>query len=154
MSDTDLSQEEMELLVRSIFAVFRLVATADGRADAREIESFKQMLKVSAQSDNPLLQRVLQQAAGESEQRTSSPPVPGSGEADAPETLRSAADLLESKLGEKESLGFKVGLVMMGKRIAEASGGGFLGLGKRTAQEEAEAIAAIKSLLRVEIPDR
>lgn len=144
MSDQTLSKEENELLVQAVFAVFRLVAEADGTVDKKELGRLEQMLSAGAEQSHPLFRSVLRQAVEERESRVSDP---GSSETDPLTTLKKAAEMLDARLPEEDARGFKAALVMFGKRISDASRGGVLGMGDKSADKESRALAAIQSAL-------
>jgi tellurite resistance protein len=144
MSDQALSKEENELLVQAIFAVFRLVAEADGTVDRKELGRLEQMLSTGAEQSHPLFRSVLRQSVEERESRVSDP---GSSEADPLAVLKRAAEVLDARLQEEDARGFKAALVMFGKRISDASRGGVMGLGDKSAEKENRALAAIQSAL-------
>ncbi len=144
MSDQVLSSEDNELLVQAIFAVFRLVAEADGDVDRKELKQLEQMLQTGAEEGNPRFRQALRQSVAERESRVSEP---DSADTDPLATLKRAAELLDARLPEEEAKGFKVALIMFGRRISDASRGGILGIGDKGAAEENRALSAIQSAL-------
>jgi hypothetical protein len=72
---------------------------------------------------------------------------PGSAPDDPLATLKQAGELLDARLPEADAKGFKTALIMMGKRIADASRSGLFGLGKKGDAEESRALADIQSAL-------
>ena len=144
MGDQTLSRDDNELLVRAIFAVFRLVAEADGTVDRKELRQLEQMLDAGAEGGHPLFREVLRQSVQERESRVSDP---GSAPGDPLETLKQAGEMLDARLPEADAKGFKSALIMMGRRIADASRSGLFGLGKKGDAEESRALADIQSAL-------
>ena len=54
----------------------------------------------------------------------------------------------QSRMGMDEARRFKMALLLLGRNIALAEGGGFLGLGERTSEQEKAALVTIASALR------
>jgi hypothetical protein len=68
--------------------------------------------------------------------------------------LQKTGALLDRKLNADDANKVKVTLVMIGKHIAESSGGGFLGFGKKISKDEKLALAGIIHCLGIELGNR
>lgn len=146
MEHAKLTDDETERLVGAPFAVLALVAGADGQVDRREIKRFQQMIEAASSASEPRFSELMQIAV-----KTCDAWLVrlNAGEIDGEARLRDVATLLDTRLDARDAEAFRLGLVSMGERIADASGGGFLGLGQRTAEQEAAALSRIRSLLGV-----
>jgi hypothetical protein len=141
-----LSPIETETLVDALYAVFALVAGADGDVDEGESKRFAQMLEVAAQGDEPL-RSVIAKALEHSEQRQAK--AFASAE-EAVDKVRAALRIAEQRWSADAVARYREGLYKMGQALGEASGGGFLGLGARTSQEERDALAVLAACLGVD----
>ena len=146
MSDSKLEQGDSDLLVQAVFAVFRLVAQADGSIDGSELKRFEQMLRLGAEAGHPQFRGVLQQAIAERESRVSGE---GSTESELLATLRKASEVLDTRMSEQDARGFKTALVMLGNRVGEASRDGLFGLKDSGAEAESRALSAIQQALGI-----
>ena len=143
---TAFTQEEFDLLKRSVFMVFAAVAASDGKIEKKEAETFVKSLTSGELLENPLMNRIVTNVIHD---------IPGimasifSGEAPSP-----AVELLQVRLVVDERMpadqadGFKRALLTLGHSIASASGGLF-GFGSKVSKEEKQALAAIATCLGV-----
>ena len=139
----ELSPGEMDALVEALYAVLVLVAGADGAVDPKEEKRFAELLVAASQTDEPL-HSVIERARATMPGPTSSPSL---AHEDAIDRVRAGVRVAEDKLKPEAAERFKDGLYCMGKALAEASGGGFLGLGKRLSHEEQDALVVLAACL-------
>lgn len=137
-----MSEEDRALLADAPAAVFVVVAGADGTVDDKERGRFAEILAASSNSNEGVLGEVLSLA----EQRSVSSLDALSTET-AEKLLQRGAEVARTVLSTEDWAAFKRGLLFIAERVASASGGGALSLGKRTAQEERAAIDRIQALL-------
>jgi tellurite resistance protein len=139
----ELSASETETLVDALYAVFALVAGADGEVDEPERKRFMEMLGAAAQGPEPL-HSVIVKALDHSDDRKAK--AFASSEA-AVDKVRAALRIADDRWDADAAGRFKHGLYKMGQAIAEASGGGFFGLRTRTSQTERDALAVLAACL-------
>jgi hypothetical protein len=146
MPNAKLTDDETERLVGAPFAVLALVAGADGQVDRKEIKRFEQMIGAASGASEPRFGELMQIAV-----KTCDAWLVrlNAGEIDGEARLRDVATLLATRLDPPAAEAFRLGLVSMGERIADASGGGLLGFGKRTASQEAAVLSKIRQILGV-----
>jgi len=146
MANGKLTDDETERLVGAPFAVLALVAGADGKVDRKEIKRFQQMIEAASSASEPRFAELMQIAA-----KTCDAWLVrlNAGEIDGESRLRDVATLLATRLDPQDAAAFRLGLVSMGERIADASGGGLLGFGKRTADQESAVLNKIRGMLGV-----
>ncbi|HEX7478033.1 MAG TPA: hypothetical protein VF331_09525 [Polyangiales bacterium] len=142
----ELSAMDLSRLEDAFYAVLTLVAGADGTVDPKEARRFTQMLEAVRGGDEPLLARLAAQALSSNSARL---PKQALAAAAAAENVRAAASVADTQLSAEAAQRFKQGLYLMGKQLAEASGGGVLGLRGRTSEEERTALAELAALLGV-----
>ncbi len=143
---SQLAPAETETLVDALYAVLALIAAADGEIDEKEHKRFLEMLSAAAQTDEPL-RSVIKAALDHAESREAK--AYASSQA-AIDQVRAALRVVEQRFPPEATRSFRHGLYVMGKAIAEASGGGFLGFGSRTNQAERDALAVLAACLGLE----
>jgi len=141
------TEEETARLADAPYLVFLVVAAADGKVDEKEVSAFQKALVQAAASEHPVVHemfaRGLQDPEGRLRKLLSETPAP----ADA---LAAAGALISEKLPRDEANGIKMALFLLGKAVAEASGG-FLGFGSRISKQEKKALAAVLLLLGIDL---
>lgn len=137
-----ISNDDKEILWRSPVLSFFLVAAADGNVDDQEIAGFEGMIANPAIFQSKLFRKIAKDVE----------PYVGSyfeelmaGDFDYQGALRETADLLDQKY-PWEAETFKLSMLTMGKRVAQASGG-FLGVGSKISKEEKAALVDIANTL-------
>ena len=134
-----LDADDIKTLAYAPVAVFCIVAGADGNIDKKEIRAFQKEVLTGVVTESELLQRVMVQVVTEFETLIKEFL---NREIDAREKLGEILSIINTKLGDREALEFKLSLFGMGKSVAEASGG-FLGFGSRISKQEKEALAGL-----------
>lgn len=141
------TEDEQKLLADAPFLVFLVVAGADGNIDKKEARAFQQALVEAASSTHPVVHQMfasgLQDPQGRIQKLISGSLVPS-------ESLEAAGELLARKLPQDEANAVKMALVLVGKHVAEASGG-FFGFGKKMSKDEKQALAAVLMLLDIQL---
>jgi chorismate synthase len=137
--------EEWRTLQFAPLWVFTAVAGADRNIDQKEAGALAKELSEWAQFKEPLVQEVLLSVARDlanvmTQYRTDSRDVMAG--------LKDVADLLDRKAMQEQVKNFKGALLLIGRNIAQASGGGPLGLGDKVSAEEKTALALIMMALR------
>lgn len=145
--NTDFSSDDFETLKQSVFLIFFLVSAADGKVDKKELVAFVKLLSDPEKIKNSLLNRIVTNVIHE---------VP----AIVSEMARKKLDyinelgklkrVIDDNLSSEDANSFKMSLLLVGKEIAEASGG-FLGFGSKISNEEKGALAAIALCLGVNL---
>lgn len=131
------TDEEWSLFKHMPFAIFAMVAGADGKIDDREMAQLTKEVENAEALRTPLLRELLADIT------KSDLPTLIVESLDTWEFEHQAAkmrDTLKEKLGADEYQRFVVSLFLFGLNIAKASGGGFLGLGAKICQEEKDAL--------------
>jgi len=142
----DLTPEEWELLMQAPYLVFLTVAAADGVVDKKEVKSLTKILAKAKEQPSVLLQKVLAESAHKAGEIINGIIAGGGNTIDA---LQQVQELVDSRFDADEAMLFKVSLLLISKEVAEASGGGFLGFGKKISKEEKMAMAAIALTLKL-----
>ncbi|OUS23722.1 hypothetical protein A9Q99_27180 [Gammaproteobacteria bacterium 45_16_T64] len=144
------TEEEWQSLLYAPLMIFNIVAGADGRIDQKEAQEFKNLLVEGLLSDIELMKLVMNELLQDLEGLTSKV---FSGEMDPNDCMESIRRAVDVELNEEEALAFKLALLTIGKKIAQASGG-FLGMGSKICLSEKQAMARLAAALHViEIPD-
>ena len=142
---TEFSQSDFDALKQSPFLIFFLVAAADGNVDKKEVAALQKLLSDSDNFKNRLLNRIITNVI------TDIPNIILSmmqKEMNYIEELDKLKNIIDTNLSPTEANEFKIALFMVGKQIAEASGG-FLGFGSKISKEEKGALAAIAVCLGI-----
>lgn len=138
--------EEWQLLSNAPALVFLAVASADGNVDKKEKESFARLMQEIATTGSGLLQDIVVNGnmdfigilQGMAEQSL-----------DLPQQIHEIGKIVDRHCGKDEAFNFKMALWGMGKEVAQASGGGMLGLGKKISKEEETVLAGIGVVLGI-----
>jgi hypothetical protein len=141
----EFAPEDFEVLKRSPFLVFFIVAAADGKVDKKELLAFLEILFDSDKYPNVLFNRILENVRNDV-----STIVSGIADKnlDYIEELSNLRRIIDDNFSPEDAIAFKMSLLMISKEIAEASGG-FLGFGNKIRKEEKAAIAAIAMCLGI-----
>lgn len=140
--------EEWRTLQFAPLWIFSLVAGADGSIDKKEIAALAKELQEAVLFKEPLARDVLLSVA------TNFADVMSQYQADSRNAvtgLRDVADLLDKKASSQQADNFKKAVLLIGRNVAEASGGGLLGLGKKMSDQETSALALAAVTLRVSL---
>jgi len=143
--NTDFSHDDFETLKQSVFLIFFIVAAADGKVDKKELIAFVKLLSDPEKIKNSLLNRIVTNVIND---------VPtivyemAKKKLDYIEELGKLKKIIDDNLSSEEANSFKISLFLVGKEIAEASGG-FFGFGSKISKEEKGALAAIALCLGV-----
>jgi len=139
--------DEWQLLEFAPLWVFTAVAGADRNIDKKEMMAFAKELAESQLFKNDLAQEVLS-STGRGLDKTM--PAFGADSRTIDGGLGEVADLLDAK-NEADAEGFKRALILVGRNIAESSGGGILGLGSKTSEVEMKALMICCASLRLKL---
>ena len=143
------THDEWQSLMLAPLIIFNIVGGADGRIDQREAVEFKRLLVEGLLSDIELMKLIMSDLLQDLESLTNRLV---SGELDPNQCMESIRSALDAKLTKEDALEFKLALLSIGKKIANASGG-FLGMGDRICLSEKQAMARLAAVLHViEIP--
>jgi hypothetical protein len=139
----DLPEGLRALLHRAPYAVFVAVSGADARIDRHEIARFEEALTHPAYQ---VLRRYRDPEADGTDlvQDLLRP------DADPYTELDRLAGWIKAMLAPAETLAIKHALARLGVEIAEASGGGPLGLGDKVSKQERVALQAIRLALKLD----
>ena len=139
------NDSEWQALSYAPAIVFALVAGADGVIDKKEIESFKVQIVKTLAFDSGLLRAIMVQ---ELSRFTALFDGIYAGTIEPADTLLEIAAIIEAKLSADEAGQFRAELLMIGRYVAEASGG-FLGLfGSKVSKAEQQALDFLKTHLQ------
>ena len=137
-----ISAKQWEILESGPALVFLVVAASDGKVGKRETTTFAKVIVGAAhlEAECPSLGRAL----GASLEKV--PEVIAKIEAvekfDSAGELRRIGETVDACLSEDEAQNYKLGLLYIGKEVAEAAGG-FFGMGRRISEREATALKMI-----------
>ena len=148
MTDTrGLSKDEWDMLLAVPFAVFFLVAYADGRLAAAERRAFASIVDdIRAHANRPedgLVREVMGQISGDPGQILNR--LDGQMGTSLPfyEVLSAGRTVLDGKLGADESLAFKEAMINLAEKVAQA----WPIVGRRTSVEEQRSIDFVRDRL-------
>ena len=146
---SEFSDDEWKILQNSPWIACLLVAGSDGVVDPKELrEMFKQMTQAAEAPG--LLGEVLKSMVGDKhDPRTDLILIAEEG--DTASQLVAAGKLVNQRIPDKAAEAFKVNLLRVGYAVANASGGGFMGLGSKVSEEERNSLAVLASSLSVRI---
>jgi hypothetical protein len=138
-----LTADEMNLLVYAPIVVFCLVAGADRKIDSKEINAFQRELVKGVATESEALQAAMIEAIADFKPLVNHLLNDG---IDINKTLVDIVSLLDNRLPSKEALSFKVSLLRIGTKVAEASGG-YLGMfGDKVCKAEKQVLAEMAVL--------
>lgn len=144
---SEFSDDEWKILQNSPWIACLLVAGSDGIVDSKELrEMFKQMTQAAKAPG--LLGEVLKSMVDDNhDPRTDLTLLAEEG--DTASQLVAAGKLVNQRIPDKAAEEFKVNLLRVGYAVANASGGGFMGLGSKVSEEERNSLAVLASSLSV-----
>lgn len=141
----EFSEDDFELLKQSVFLVFFLVAAADGKVDKKELIAFVTLLSNPEKINNSLLNRIVTNVISDAPAIVTEI---ARQDINYIEELRRLKTVINKNLSAGDANAFKLSLILLGKEIAEASGG-FLGFGSKISKDEKAALGAIALCLGV-----
>lgn len=144
----DFSEDDFAVIVKSPLLIFFLVALADGRVDKKEILAFADMLSDATLQSDPLFNRIITNIAHDMQNMIY---TLLQGDDDPIEELKKVREIIDRMMPLQDANNFKMKLLYLGKKIAEASGGGFFGLGNKISKEERTALAGILVTLGIQM---
>lgn len=141
------SADEVEDLKCIPYTVFYIVAGADGNIDSREFLAFVNLLRDGAPDSSPLLRQIAQSVYKDLDGSFTKAKETMARRREAPAAFASRMKAtLRTKIGEDQYNSFIADLLAWGSRIANASGGGFLGLKDRVSDAERRALGILAQL--------
>ena len=143
--NTEFSSDDFEKLKQAPFLIFFLVAAADGSIDKKEVKEFMEVLSNPEFLNNPLLNRIITNVINDIPSIISDMATK---QLDYISELAQLKSITDNSLPDDEANQFKVSLFLVGKKIAEASGG-FFGFGSKISKEEKGALTAIALCLGI-----
>lgn len=148
-----MNEQDSLTLIYSPFWVFVAVAGADGKMDAREVDSLHEVLSGAEAGGSQLLGDVLAACADDPAAAFDAFRIDGRTVDDG---LAQVRQVLDRELGEEDALQFKRGLLSLGVHFAQASGGRLLGFGSNVSPEERSSLSLLLGFLGLraeELPD-
>ncbi|MDH5674121.1 MAG: TerB family tellurite resistance protein [Myxococcales bacterium] len=136
------ADDSRAVLIDGPAAVFVWVAGADGTIDERERARFDEILLSSAAPGSAELGALIEAARERAAQVLSAPDT-----AAAEKLLSQVSTAAQHALAPEDAEAYRRGLIFIAERVASASGGGRLGLGSRTSEQERAAIERLHELL-------
>ena len=146
----EISYEDYELLKESPFIIFILMAIADGEIDLEETTALAEIILNPQMFQNDFLVQLIRDAIPE----ISSTSIPErlapimNNNPDYAQKLNDLTRVIDENLDADQALQFKMALLKLGYKIADASGGLF-GLGSRVCKQEKQVLKKIASILGV-----
>ena len=145
---TPFASREWQTLQYAPLWVFSAVADVDGKVDDQEWSALFKEIAEASLYQVPLIRDVFTSI---SEDVNNILKRYGADSRDVSDGLRDVVEILDSKVSLEESVSFKHALIFLGVKIANASGGGFLGLGNKMTDEETSALSIIAALLEADL---
>lgn len=142
--DSELKEEEWDVLSLGLVATFVLVATADGKVGDKEIKAFADFIEVL--TDAADLSPAVQAAARISNNFDKLLLIVLSGTVPKPQYVFDALELVALRLSTQDLQAYKQIAMTIAEKTAEAEGG-FLGLGSKISAEERKVLDGLKELL-------
>ena len=139
------SAAEWRTLQMSFFWMYLAIARAEGKVDKKETEAFVSEMRKWILSIDPLVREVTttfnMEASGIASEVLTDGRSPVQG-------LSEVAEILDRKATPEQTKEFKGTLLLVGHRIATASGGGVFGLGDKISPEERTVLQVLMVALR------
>ncbi len=139
------SQDDINKLNQAPFLIFFLVSAADGKIDKKEVVEFSKMLGRPEVLQNPHLRSIIQNVQDKVPEILMDMLTRKLNYIAELEALRAIA---EKNLSADEANNFKIALFLLGKTIAEASGGLF-SFGSKISKDEKAALTAVALCLGI-----
>ncbi len=133
------SVEEFEALKKAPILVFFLVAAADGKVDKKETLALLKILSNPSIFNNSLLTRIITNIITELHEMVA---TISQSQTNYLDELERVGQIVDQYLSADEANDFKISLFILGKEIAESSGG-FFGFGSKVSKAEKIALANI-----------
>lgn len=136
-----------DIIAQSVVAVFVLTAGADGKIDKKEITAFQKKLVEGLVGvvEGEIMAIAAVKTATTLEERLST--LGQLSPEDIAGSIVLARQIVETAVGEEKATTFAKALYDMAESVAEASGGGFLGMGSKIGKEEKVVLGGIRQLL-------
>ena len=142
MDPNELTPDEWDHIGRAPLIAFLLVAAADGNIDKKEANvCVDDLTELSTQQTHPLTARMMERALAI--MPTALPELMNS--ENPMEDLLGVNGLINDKIGGQDAKIMKTSVLLMGEKIAKASGG-FFGFGKKIDKDEEQALQLLKSV--------
>lgn len=141
------SNEALDAAVKVLVGAFLIVSAADGTIDEEELAAFGGNLVVSAQGGTSLAHQACAYILEQEFQPIIEAANGGVNAADVMIMLIEGKSSFENLAGSQETDHLREMARMIAQQVAEASGGGFLGLGSKVSKQEKIALEALQSFL-------
>ncbi len=140
--------EQRDVLDGGPALVFLAVAASDGKVNKRETTTFAKVIVEAGhlRAECPSLGRALEASLDKVPEMIAR--IEASDGFDVEAEMRRVGETVDVCLSEDEAQNYKLGLLYIGKEVAEASGG-FFGLGRRICEGEATALKMIAGALGI-----
>jgi hypothetical protein len=138
-----LDAQDLGALAMGPFLAFLLVAGADGPVDRKQAAQFTRSLAAAVDRHESPVREVFTEALENFREYLNEI----KGEVQIVGRIRSLADVIDRSLPASPSAAYRMALLLLAREVAEASGGGLLGLGDKVSEREQKAIAALAVLL-------
>lgn len=149
-TQTSFTSEEWQTLQRAPLWVLTVVGGSDRKVDKKELEAFVKEIQEASLYKGGLVREVLMSlVSGFNEIFKDFAAILGS-QPDLLASLGEIADIIESKATPDEAQNFKGAMLLLGNKIAHASGGGLFGLGSKVSEIEKKGLAVLALGLRAE----
>ena len=136
---------EWRTLQMSFFWIYLAIARADGKIDQKETEAFVSEMRKWLLSVDPLVREVTTTFTLEANGIANEVMLDGRSPVQG---LLEVAEILDRKATPVQTKEFKGTLLLVGHRIAKASGGGVFGLGDKISPEERTVLQVLMVALR------
>ncbi len=122
------------------------VAGADGDVDVKELTAFVKELQEANAYKEPLVREILISLQADFQGVMEDFKADDRSILDG---LQEAGRVLDENVGAQQARNFKLAMLLIGKNVAEASGGGLFGMGERVSNQEKKAIVLVAAALGV-----
>ena len=146
----DMSPSDLRVLQSAPLWVFTAVAGADGKVDKRETAALSAILSEAESFRHETVKTIF---AGAAEQLEALRAEQAADERLLGQAFAEIREVVDRNMASADAREFKLALLAVASRIAEASRGGFLGLHGRVSQDEKAAVIFIAARLGLKPQD-
>ena len=140
--------EEWQTLQFAPLWTFSAIAGAEGGIDDKEKGALAKELAEAPLFKEALVREVLSSLAGDLANQLR---AYGADTRDVLKGLGDVADVLDRRATPEEAKNFKNAMLLIGRNVAQASGGGFLGTGDKVSDHEKAAFVLVAAAMRVKV---
>ena len=133
-----------------IGGAFLMIAAADGTIDNKEIDKFASKININSQSGTNLAHQACAHLVQTDFEVISDFISNGVEPMVVMAVMQKCMEIIDQHVPEQEAAALRVTAIQLAKDVAEASGGGFLGLGSKISKQEKTAMELLQVILSKE----